>query len=241
MEFPATSSMVLEPVGAAAVSVSTATAVASSNAASAGLARPEGPTSLAVQASVTLAACHPVGSVPHSTIGALASRLITTETGPCRPPRTRRRAPVHDLDLIARDVLVDVQPVVASEFGESGSVTFQMRLTLLTYQPLLPSVPETSKPMLGAVASVMLYVFESTAVRPPPSVYEQDAVCSPIPSAAYGPLTALKVAPKKLSPSSASSTAHVAAGTDPLLYEAPPATPSTSTEGAVFAPLPRRP
>src|SRR5450830_1771072 len=35
-------------------------------------------------------------------------------------------------------------------------------------------------------------------------------------------------------PSSASLTLQVAAGTDPLLYVAPPATPATATTGAVF-------
>jgi hypothetical protein len=66
-------------------------------------------------------------------------------------------------------------------------------------------------------------------------VYEHDAVCDPSPSEAYGPEIALRVAAKDEFPSSASVTLHVAAGTDPLLYVAPPVTPPSDTCGGVFA------
>jgi len=95
---------------------------------------------------------------------------------------------------------------LTSELGDSGSPTFHVRLTLLVYQPLFPSVPTTVEPMLGADGSKMLYVSDETAVRPRPSVYEQDAVCCPIPSEAYGPVTALSVAANEEFPSSASVT-----------------------------------
>src|SRR5450830_157876 len=75
---------------------------------------------------------------------------------------------------------------------------------------------------------------ESVAVSPPPSVYEQDAVCDPMPSEAYCPVTTLKVAGDEEFPSSASVTSHVADGTEPWSYDAPAATPLTETTGAVF-------
>ena len=69
--------------------------------------------------------------------------------------------------------------------------------------------------MLGALGSTMEYVAEAVAVRLPVSVYEQFAVCEPIPSLAYGPVIALSVAAKDELPSSASVTWQVAAGTEP--------------------------
>src|SRR5665811_219647 len=45
---------------------------------------------------------------------------------------------------------------------------------------------------------------------------------------------ALGVAANELLPSSASVTLHVAAGTEPLSYDAPPVTPANTTWGAVF-------
>src|SRR5450756_1363499 len=45
---------------------------------------------------------------------------------------------------------------------------------------------------------------------------------------------ALSVAANELLPSSASVTLQVAAGTEPLSYDAPPVTPPTETVGAVF-------
>src|SRR5450830_1716774 len=55
-----------------------------------------------------------------------------------------------------------------------------------------------------------------------------------MPSDAYEPVMSLSVAANEVSPSSASVTLHMATGTDPLLYVAPPATPATATTGAVF-------
>ena len=88
--------------------------------------------------------------------------------------------------------------------------------------------------MVGADGSAMPYVFDAAAVRPPPSVYEQDAVWLPMPSDAYGPVTVLSVAANDELPSSVSVTWQVAAGTEPLLYDVPPVTPATSIEGAVL-------
>ena len=62
----------------------------------------------------------------------------------------------------------------------------------------------------------MPYVSDAAAASPPPSVYEQDAVCKPIPSDENGPVTALSVAGKEELPSSASVTWHIVTGTDPL-------------------------
>src|SRR5450756_49413 len=55
-----------------------------------------------------------------------------------------------------------------------------------------------------------------------------------MPSDALSPVIALSVAANERMPSSVSLTLQVAAGTDPLLYVAPPATPATATTGAVF-------
>jgi hypothetical protein len=89
--------------------------------------------------------------------------------------------------------------------------------------------------MAGADGSTIEYMTDADALRPPASVYEHDAVCKPIPSDAYGPEIALSVAANDEFPSSASVTLHVAAGTEPLLYVAPPVTPPTDTCGGVFA------
>jgi hypothetical protein len=65
------------------------------------------------------------------------------------------------------------------------------------------------------VGSTIEYVALAVAVNPPPSVQEQLAVWDPMPSAASGPVTALKVAAKELLPSSGSVTSQVATGTEP--------------------------
>jgi hypothetical protein len=70
--------------------------------------------------------------------------------------------------------------------------------------------------MFGGLGSTMPYVSEASALRPPASVYEHDAVCSRIPSLAYGPETALSVAGNEELPSSASVTSQVAVGTEPF-------------------------
>src|SRR4051794_4861492 len=116
-------------------------------------------------------------------------------------------------------MLVSRQPVVTSELGDSGSSTVQSIVTSPRYQPCAPSgdAGVTILVITGALESPMLYVSEAEAVRPPASVYKQDAVCDPMPSDAYVPVIALSSAANELGPSSASVTWHVAVGTEPLL------------------------
>ena len=50
------------------------------------------------------------------------------------------------------------QPVFSSELGDSGSLTFHVRVTLLLYQPLFPSGETGSRvyPIVGADGSMMV-------------------------------------------------------------------------------------
>ena len=63
-------------------------------------------------------------------------------------------------------------PVFTSEFGDSGSLTFHVRVTLLLYQPFSPSGEAGVRvyPIVGRDGSMMLYVSLAEAVRPPVSV-----------------------------------------------------------------------
>jgi hypothetical protein len=74
VEFPATSVIVLEPVGALASSSPLATLVLSENVASAAFAKPE-VASLDVHDKVTLPFCHPVGPVAQFATGLVLSTL----------------------------------------------------------------------------------------------------------------------------------------------------------------------
>jgi hypothetical protein len=83
--------------------------------------------------------------------GAVASRLIVTETELVPPPLVAEHVKVVPA---VSDVTVAGSHPVVLETVDSGSVTVHVTLTSLTYQPLLPSVPLTFGVITGAVPSL---------------------------------------------------------------------------------------
>jgi hypothetical protein len=73
------------------------------------------------------------------TIGAVASRLIVTDCELVPPALVAVQ--VRVVPAVSVLIVVVLQPLV-EVIADSGSVTVQLTVTLLTYQPLLPRVPE---------------------------------------------------------------------------------------------------
>jgi hypothetical protein len=112
--------------------------------------------------------------------------------------------------------LVTVWETEAETTPEPGlSEHDQFTITLPLFQPLPFAAVRLTNVITGLVVSTMLYVAEAESLRPPPSVYEQLAVCEPRPYADSGPVTALRVAANVEFPSSVSVTAQPAVGTEP--------------------------
>jgi hypothetical protein len=83
-------------------------------------------------------------------VGAVASRLIVTAFDAAPP--TLVALHVYVVPVVSMRT-TDVPHPVVDEIAESGSVTVQLTVTLLTYQPALPSVPLTTGVMTGGVVS----------------------------------------------------------------------------------------
>src|SRR4051812_24107196 len=90
-----------------------------------------------------------LGLTVGASAGAVASRLMVTDTGPVVPPAlVARQARV--VPAVSALMVVGPQPADES-MADSGSVTVQLTLTSLVYQPLLPSVPVMMGAITGAV------------------------------------------------------------------------------------------
>jgi hypothetical protein len=86
-------------------------------------------------------------------VGAVASRLMVTDWLFVPPELVAEH--VNVVPLVSLETVVGVQPD-DEVMLESGSVTVQLTVTLLVYQPLFPSVPETFGVMTGGVESAAL-------------------------------------------------------------------------------------
>jgi hypothetical protein len=84
-------------------------------------------------------------------VGTVASRLIVTDCELVPPALVAEQ--VNVVALVS-DVIVVVPQPVCDETVESGSVTVQLTVTSLVYQPLFPSVPVTLGVITGGVVSV---------------------------------------------------------------------------------------
>jgi hypothetical protein len=83
--------------------------------------------------------------------GGVLSSLTVTEVDVDRPtPFVAEH--VNVIPAVSAVSVVDVQPDEEA-IPDSGSVTFQLTLTLLLYQPLLPNVPAICGLIIGGVVS----------------------------------------------------------------------------------------
>ena len=93
----------------------------------------------------------PAAGIPEMTGGVL-SILMVTETEEDRPtPFVAEH--VNVTPAVSAVTLVCVQPVEEA-IPDSGSLTFQLTVALLRYQPLFPNVPVICGTMTGGVVSV---------------------------------------------------------------------------------------
>jgi hypothetical protein len=83
-------------------------------------------------------------------VGAVASRLIVTDWEAVPPALVAVHVSV--VPVVSDVIVVEPQPD-EDEIAESGSVTVQLTVTLLVYQPLFPSVPLTLGVITGGVLS----------------------------------------------------------------------------------------
>ena len=84
--------------------------------------------------------------------GAVLSILIVTEFEPERPTLFVAEQ-IREVPVVSEVKFVELQPE-EEEIPVSGSDTFQLTLTSLVYQPLLPNVPLSDEVITGAVVSV---------------------------------------------------------------------------------------
>jgi hypothetical protein len=86
-------------------------------------------------------------------VGAVASRLIVTDCELVPPALVAEH--VNVWPLVSAETVALEQPELDVTV-DSGSLTVQLTVTLLVYQPLFPSVPETFGVMTGGVESTDL-------------------------------------------------------------------------------------
>lgn len=91
-------------------------------------------------------------------MGAVAARSIVTDCELVPPALVALQVSV--MPLVSALIVVDPQPEL-DEMSDSLSVTVQLTVTSLVYQPLLPSAPAMFGTMLGALVSLAA---QSTAV-----------------------------------------------------------------------------
>src|SRR5438876_4564118 len=84
------------------------------------------------------------------TVGGVASRLIVTVLVVTPPSLVAEQ--VKDAPTVSATSVVASQPC-SSKITDSGSWTIQLSVTLLTYQPLAPSVPYRTGVTSGGVGS----------------------------------------------------------------------------------------
>src|SRR5262245_49743713 len=72
---------------------------------------------------------------PLTAVGAVASRLMVTFTGPAEPPALVAEQ-LNVVPAVSELMVVSTHPVSVTD--DSGSVTVQSTTALVTYQPLLP-------------------------------------------------------------------------------------------------------
>ena len=84
-------------------------------------------------------------------VGGVASRLIVTDCELVPPALVAVQVKV--VPAVSVLIVVELHPVL-DVMLDSGSVTLQVTVTSLVYQPFVPKVPETLGVMTGGVVSV---------------------------------------------------------------------------------------
>src|SRR5262245_60168228 len=90
--------------------------------------------------------------------GGVASRLIVTDSVDVPPSLVATH--VKTVPVVSVEIVVGAQPV-CDVIADSASLTDQLTVTLLVYQPLVPRVPTTVRAITGRVPSSALTVMET--------------------------------------------------------------------------------
>lgn len=104
---------------------------------------------------------HPAAGIPDTTGGVLSILMVTGTDAESPLPFVAEH--VRVTPALSAFKVVGVQPEDA-EIPEWGSMTLQLMITLLRYQPLFPNVPTICGVIAGGVLSIETRVVASPSV-----------------------------------------------------------------------------